>query len=429
MGWLYICRQDATPSTRDLSISEDVDDLDTLPTVSDSGNYFEAQAQIAASFGMSASVIKQMNAGAYTYDQIETLLAQRRHVLDTIRKIKHPSTTSVPPTPKNVNRPSEQPEDVIASVGTTAAPAGQNLSTTALSVTPAGKPCNTRADSMAATPGAASAKSGASESPKKQLKPKEVCNYQVCHNCRPFFQDRLASNLAPMLSSEAPALAEIEHGMLPVHDAAVVSKLGLRRPLLPPPLRRSEESMDITMHQRDGTGYDSFGQDTSSDWTPTTTISSSEGDSDLSEKFDLSPCPGAGVCPVWSPAEGCAYENGFEDGRRDINHGYSGGHLHGLGIVDISHQVSGARQMPSIMSTPDLTPSKGSSISLPNPLTTPMTDDTYSTSCSCSLPERSSPQSNKSSDSSAGSEVEVEGGVALTEEAVETGTPDIAMDK
>ena len=413
LGWLYACRQDTLPQTRDLSVS---DSLDSLPTVPDSGSYFEAQAQVAASIGMSASIIKQIIAGAYTFDQIEILLAQRRHVIDTIRRTKNPSTASVPPTPKSVTQHVGAPDDIITSVGTTASPVAQNLNISALPMSPAGTPCNTPA--QATTPNTSTSKADKTNSPKKEHKQNQACTYQVCHNCRPFFQDRLAMSFEPALNDEIPALAEKDVMALPVQSAMVVSKLGLRRRLPPSPLRRSEESMDITMHQRDGAGYESFGQETSSDWTLTTTTSS-EGDSELSDKFDLSPCPGPGACPVWVENEGCAYDQGLDDGQREISHSQ------GLGISGTDHQ---SRHMPgSLTSTPDLTPSKGSSVSLPNPPTTPLTAGTLATTYSYSLPDRSSPKSNKSSESSRGSEVEVEGGVALTEEAVETRTPDISV--
>lgn len=416
------------PPARHLAASESVD---SLPTVADSGSYFEAQAQIASSIGMSASVIKQMRTGAYTYDQIESLLAQRRHAIDTIRRTKNPSTASVPPTPQSPTRNGDNRDSVIASVGTTAASSPvailQKLNVAALPMPPAGTPYNTPAGSLASTPNATTSAATTEPPQKDQVGQKEICTYQVCHTCRPIFQDRLHMSFEPALNNEVPALDEGEMMTLPVQDAGIVSNLGLRRRPLPSPLRRSEESMDITMHQRDGNGYESFGHDTSSDWTPTTT--SSEADSDLSGNFDLSPCPGPGICPVWISSEGCAYELGFDDGKREINHGYSREErrlAEGLGIAGTDLPPS---QMPgSLTSTPDRsTASNGSSISLPNPPTTPLTAVTLSSSPSRSLPDRSSPASNKSSSSSTGSEVEVAGGVALTEEAVGSGTPDIAV--
>ena len=105
--------------------------------------------------------------------------------------------------------------------------------------------------------------------------------------------------------------------------------------------------------------------------------------------------------------------------------------------------------------TPGGTSSTASSISLPTPNTMPLapltpTDESFDEALSRRLGKSSKAVSmlelealpsekrrsrrwglgmrGKESSSSLGSEVEVEGGVALTEEAVETGTPDIATD-
>lgn len=416
------------PSAHHLSVSESVD---CLPTVDDQSSFFDAQAQVAASIGMSASVVKQMRAGQYTYAQIETLLAQRRHVIDVIRRTKNPSTASVPPTPQSSKHPTEALGDIIASVGGTAAPAAQQVIMSARFAPPAIAPVNTGFGAEGCSSAISSSNSTTSDSPRKKNKQTETCTYQACHTCRPFFQDRLGSSFEPVLENEAPKLDELDMKALPVHKAAIVSNLGLRRPLPRDPLRRSEESMDITMHQQDGYhGLDFVGQDLPSDWTSTPTTSS-DGDSDLSDKSDMSPCPGPGVCPVYHPTEGCAYDYGFDDGKREINHGHGRGdeiQVQGLGISGTGDQAP--RLSTSLPSTPDLTPSKGSSVSLPNLPTTPLTGGTVLTKYSAySLPDRSSPRSNKSSDSSEGSEVEVEGGVALTEEAVGTGTPDIAVEE
>lgn len=424
IGWLYACRQDLVQPTYDLSTS---DSADALPAVADDNSYFEAQAKIAASIGMSASVTKQMTAGAYTYDQIETLLAQRRLVIDTIKRTKHLSSASSSPIPvQHLTQGASAPKPRASR---NIPPAGQELNAASAPMNPTGKAVDAPSDSPEARSESETVVTFGAQSPRKRNRKTEMCSYQVCHNCRPFFQDRLPLNMEPALNGADEGLAKLDISALPVLDATVVGNLGLRRHHLLEPLRRSEESMDITMHQRDGSGYDSFGQDTSSDWTPTTTTSS-EADSDLSEKFDLSTCPGAVICPMWSATNGCAYDNGSEAGDRDINHGYIGRHhqvAHGLGISQPGGQAT--RATPDVISTRDMTPLKGSSISLPNLPTTPVTDETASTSCSCSLPDRSSPRSNKSSNSSKGSEVEVAGGLALTEEAVKTGTPDITSEE
>lgn len=411
------------PPAHSLNVSESAD---SLPTVSDYGSYFEAQAQVATSLGMSQSITKQMSSGAYTYDQIETLLAQRRHVIDTIRRTKHPSTGSVPPTPKSTTQTAQASENIIASVGTATASGLPDRSITAPLIA-AGE--DAAAGRQAVNPSSSQqANRIANESPRKGADHNEVCTYQACHTCRPFFKERLAVNLEPALRDEIAAPTEQDVSSLPVHDAAMVCNLGLRLRLLPAPLRRSDESMDITMHHCDGNGYEPFGPNTGSNWTPTTTTSS-ETESDLSRTFDISPRPGPLSHSADEASEGRESDPRVDSANGGTYRGYTGegGRLaRGLGISGTDEDAG--RASASTSSTPELTPSKGSSISLPNLPTTPLTGGVLPLSYSYSLPDRSSPASNKSSKSSRGSEVEVDCGVALTEEAVETGTPDISVE-
>ena len=453
LGWVYSCKStssdqlDRTRLTlldnvgqqdRLLQHQHLVPDSEALPVVPDTGDYFEAQAKVAESIGMSASVVKQMRAGEYSFDQIETLLQQRRHVLDVIRKAEDRSAQNPPlPPPSLAVKPQVPAENIIATAGTTTAPAVQHIGASSLPMTPAGTPANTPAESTTSTP------------TKKQRSPKKLtCNFQVCHACRPFFQDRLPMGFDSVLNNEVPALSQDEVKTLPVRDAKVVRNLGLRHP--PQPLLQDERTKDgihIAIPQSDGYGDDN----TTEDWTPADTTSS-EAESDLLEDVDDPyPCPGSGVCPLWSPLDGCAYDNGFDDGQRAAAHGF---------VLDqeIEQATPGRsynhlrRVQGSVSGTPGGTSSTGSSISLPEPKTelltptTPM-EPSFSLALESGLGKTGKAATvcgvmsddtkhnygfgkpripGKDSSSSLGSEIEVEGGVALTEEAVESGMPDIA---
>ena len=413
-----------------------VPDLEALPVVADSGNYFEAQAKVAESIGMSLSVVKQMRVGEYSFDQIETLLQQRQHVIDVIRKAESSSALSSPLLPMTSTLRSQPPsESVIASVGTIAAPAVQENNKDLLPMTPAGTPTNTPADSVSTTP----------TKTNKSVR-KLTCNFQVCHACRPFFQDRISLSFDTVLNSEVPALTDDEILKLPILDASMVRNLGVRLPPKPAPLDiQSHEGMNIAAHQGDG-----YADESSEDWTPTSTSNSEASSSLLQDTNDLYPCPGSGICPVWNESEGCAYENGFDDGKRAIHHGFAAdqefehaSNAHPYGYL--------RRTRDKITGTPGGTSSTGSSISLPELRTEPLTPTTPSdpalsfalegklgkagkaaTVCGVTFDDRrhkygfgKSGIAGKDSNSSLGSEVEVEGGVALTEEAVESGMPDI----
>ena len=384
---------------------------------------------------MSSSVLKQIRAREYNFDQIETLLEQRRHVIKIIRDTEYLSGGS---TLKSSERPSSQSQlpsrNVIASVGSTMAPAVQQTLASILPMAPAGTPTNTPSESKATTPTKSQAKAAK----------KQSCNFQVCHACRPFFQDRLPMSFDPVLNNEIPALTGEEMSKLKLLDPGIVRDIGLRHS------PRSQFALysqgDHQVHPGDGSG-----DDISEDWTPTTTTGSS-AESQLYGSFDPFPCPGAGVCPVYSEADGCAYDHGFDDGQRALTHGFNSeqdSDHSGVSYSRLRH-VRG-----SLRSTPGSTSSSGSSVSLPDPMIVPLTPTTSAESslsytlasglgktakaatvCGVMSDDKKTPYglgryriSSKDSNSSLGSEIEVEGGVALTEEAVGSGMPDIADEK
>lgn len=216
LGFVYSCQQDHLAKLRSNATS-----TEALPLVPDHGTYFEAQAEIAKSLGMSASVIRQMRAGEYCYEQIEKLLAQRRHVKDIIKQVEQPSARNTPPSPERLMNklpasPTQQ-DPIIASAGMPIVPALQQAGANSLPMTPAGTPYNTPAES-------------ASNTPTKKSSKKSKCNFQVCHACRPFFQDRLPMSVESVLNNEVPAVTETEMHKLPVRNANVVCNLGCRQP-------------------------------------------------------------------------------------------------------------------------------------------------------------------------------------------------------
>lgn len=384
---------------------------------------------------MSASIIKQMRAGEYCYEQIEILLAQRRRVKEVIRQAENPSARSTPTSPETPPtssgfRPSS--ENIIASAGLGIATSLQQAVDENLPMSPAGTPTNTPSESASSSP------------VRKRPSKKAKCNFQVCHSCRPFFQDRLPMNVNAVLNNEIPAVTEVEVEQLPVKDSNIIRNIGLREPSAETSIRSRGET------HRDGTYEDEQTEDS----TPTSVSSAWTDTSDEMTGGDVFPCPGAGRCPVHSPTEGCAYDHGFDDGHRALNHGFTADvQSH---YADRSNSPHGHYDYGSEMTTdsPHGTSSTGSSISLPDALRVPLTPPTPSrgtlgfnfteargfskkagkaaTICGDISDERRRSLGHyrfgmfgNDSNSSLGSEVEVQGGVALTEEAVEMRTPDI----
>ncbi len=387
--------------------------------VSDSSDYFEAQAKIAEAIGMSRSVINQMRQGEYSFDQIETLLQQRQHVLEVIAKSQHGSARSTPSIQAPPPQSQAPSENVIASVGTTAAPTIQQANVNGLPMSPAGTPANTPAISTTTTP-----------TKDNKTKKSGSCTYQVCHTCRPFLQDRLHMSFNPVLNNEVPAVTEKEITKLPLLDPSVVCNLGLRetpKPLPPVPM---QDITEARMHQVDG-----LDDDLSTDWTPTTTTSSAFDHDDSDDSVHSYPCVGGAGCPATNGTGLCTHEPRFQQQafqQRSSNYTRPN-HVRG-----------------SIDSTSGGTSSTGSSISLPEPKTEPLTPTSpgfapfglvistqlkkqkAATVCGEVENQRSHSTSRSvstNSSSSVGSEVEVEGGVALTEEGVGSRLPDIATEE
>lgn len=433
IGWLYACRQDWLLDHQDSMACKGIEEPLSVP---DDSDYFEVTARMATSLNMSSSVVNQIRAGAYTFDEVDKLISQKEHLNSVIRAKEQAAvdgtlTTLAKPVP-----------GVVASVGASATSALSNAAVDAEPIymdwsaySPAGR-----------TKG------------RKMLRKNDRCNYMVCHNCRPFLQDRIFTTVDTVMRGEQPPITEEEIKTLPMLLPSTIRGLGLS--YVPQSIERGglgdlqrSGSLDITMQYRDDTGE---GADS-----PPSSLSS-VGSSLYDDNFDNDngsvdpyPCPGSGVCPVYSRASGCAYDSGFDDGHRAYNHGF---------FVDenVNPNQHASQTTPDrsrnnlryiergATDTPGDTVSTASSISLPTPTTSPLTREMpdgqvyeyehaakgnkAATVCGVMSPSMNFQRlrlgsktglDSKESDSSFDSELEVDGGVALTEEAVGTGLPDI----
>jgi hypothetical protein len=443
IGWLYACHQDWLVDNQQNSVATAAESAIVVP---DDSNYFDAMARYATSIKMSPSVIKQIRDGQYNFDQVEKLIAQKEHLISTIKKIEGLSTDN---TPGSLHSNDFQPHtNIIASLGFSGTPSPTNQQH--LNVPPS--------SATTAQQNHARKDSSAGNSMRQAQMKADRCKYMVCHACRPFYHERLFVNIGSVVHGVYPAVTQEEAETLPVLDPAVVRGFGLRQVatpivLSPKRLERSE-TMDLTMMpSREG----EYEDETQLGWT-TSSNSSSLFDDDPQElpTFDPYPCPGPVICPVYSRNSGCAYDShDFNDGQRALNHGFVSSGPPGTpnSVTHTTPERPRARlrhMEGSVSDTPGRTSSSASSISLPTPITMPLTpgtptiqrfgDDINSkpgkaaTVCGVLSPginfsharlSVGSDMTGQDSHDSLGSEVEVEGGVALTEEAVETGLPDI----
>ncbi|KXT10061.1 hypothetical protein AC579_9683 [Pseudocercospora musae] len=397
LGWVYQCEQDdRIPQHAPLP------DIDATPLIPDSSDYFDAKARVAEHLHMSASVVKGIRNAHYDVDQIDTLIGQKEKLISVIAE----KESQFADAPANSRRTSFDPQNIISSVGASYQAPYQNCRVSASLPTLATPTAPMPSEPKVATP----TKQDSVLGKRSQNK----CCFQVCHTCRPYFGDRVFDTFETVLGNENNFLNHLKG--LPIMNASLARSIGLRPPL-PHILRsfQSQQSMDMTAHD----STDDASTQISVDWTPTNTNIEDETPLDSAELF---PCPGPLQCPVWSRKSGCAYDAGFDDGKRAENHGY---------LSRITPENSMSLLTGSIHGTPGEASSTASSISLPTPIRSPLAPLKANSVCGELNGEHHKIGlcSKHSSSSSFGSEIDVDGGVALTEEAVEARIPDIVTDE
>ncbi|KXT07250.1 hypothetical protein AC578_2343 [Pseudocercospora eumusae] len=396
LGWLYQCEQDDR-----IPQNDPLPDIDATPFIPDTSDYFDAKARVAELLRMSPSVVKAIRNGHYDVDQIDTLIAQKEKLISVIAEKESHFAHAPATSPRN----SFNPQNIISSVGASYQAPYQNCRVSA-SLPPSATP-------RPPMPSEAKVAIPTKQDSVLGKRSQDKCCFQVCHSCRPYFGDRAYETFETVLANETNFLNDLKG--LPIMSASLARNLGLRRP--PPHILRSfqsQQSMDITVHD----STDDASTQISLDWTPANTNIEDETPLDSAELF---PCPGPLQCPVWRRKSGCAYDAGFDDGKRAENHGY---------LSRITPENSMSLLTGSIHGTPGEASSTASSISLPTPTRSSLAPLKANSVCGELNGENQKiGLRSKHSSSSFGSEIEVEGGVALTEEAVEARIPDIVTDE
>ncbi|USW49329.1 hypothetical protein Slin15195_G026480 [Septoria linicola] len=290
-----------------------------MPPVPDDSAYFDIKARAAEHLKMSSSIIRGIRSGNYDFDQVDKLIAQREHAIETIKAQQGGQRGSCPPTSF---------EGIIASVGSSVQPSSPT-------------PANRRDSSVV------------------QHAPAVKCNFNICAGCRPYFADRLWASFESTFTTQA-GLTAADAQKLPIINADIARTIGLR-PTSPSPPRTAPShcSIDVT----DG----EVESDISVDWSVTNSGESDSGGSEPMDKSELFPCPGPLQCPVWSRSSGCAYENGsFDDGKRAENHGFANSITPEHSRSQLHHYTYVASSTPGASST------TASTVSLPATPTAPL---------------------------------------------------------
>lgn len=239
----------------------------------------------------------------------------------------------------------------------------------------------------------------AATTPTQTFRP-EPCRFKTCHRCRPYLCDRSWASFEAVYLGEARPLTMVDRYTLPIKDARIARTLGLQRPATP-------------------THNFPYTETTPTSATSNSTMDSSDYSSDWEDEFDSQHhTDTTGTTFIYSQ-----HRRAYTPTLRRV-----------------SRSISDTPSLSSA-STNSLRTLATSSTARTSPL--PLLDDEEEFDLSLAT-GRSKPRSEmpwsayrphnldavvlqKSSEESlvVGAEMEVEGGVALTEEAVRTHTPDI----
>lgn len=457
LGFVYVCRQDAqVPAFRaSKHVEYDVDQPDEL----DETNLHQTVAEIAIDLGMNDSIVKQILDKVYTVDEMAKLISQRERVVRLLKSAERHHQRKNASRQINPSQTGATSSPATAHAGYVAADRDQDTHSSGSNETPS---VNKEAKKA---PAGKSPKSASRPSPlpkSKNIRAITVmsspCNFQVCHRCRPGYRGRIYANLDSVLKEPQPALTEEDIKTLPVLDASILKNISLRRPapIAPPPGLDSGDMLADLGFTSSASGH--FGEGP----TQVSRDSSNLG-RESPEGPDRFPCPGPGVCPLFTEQRGCAYDSGFDDGQRAFSHGFLRDEVDPLAVLSRQSEHGTPSSTPyrsrhledAVYDTPGGTSITASSISQPTPTTVPLSsvaqeeEDKLEDQLASLLgkPRQKAPVSertntsglaggmptsgldrqlrHKRDSSSTGGEVFVRGGVALTEEAVETGSPDI----
>lgn len=253
-GWLYVCTQDNEAARADpaaTAVDSFLDDDDNSPTTSDS----------TAVLALSSSVRAQIRGGLYTPVQIERLKEQKRKVQKTItQSTRSNSPVNQRPSPATYKRAERSITPSMA------IPHKSDLKSTTASLV----------SKMATL-------DGTEKSAQEAAQILTPCQYKCCHRCRPHFQDRLHTSFEVAFSSQTKPVTREEALTLPVLDAAIVCRFGLQTP------RRSTLRPINTS-------------------TPSSSTDSTSMAVDALEMPDASPSPSLNMTPSPAPSTDGCYE-------------------------------------------------------------------------------------------------------------------------
>ncbi|KAF2838071.1 hypothetical protein M501DRAFT_992948 [Patellaria atrata CBS 101060] len=409
LGWVYACTQDRTAAETPGSTTA------ATPSASDLCGKSILRVNLEKA-GLSESLILQAEAGCYTEEQITQLRHQKAQVKAQIIAVSIVEGSA---------NESYQYRDVTSSL----------IAQHGASIT--GQP--------AQLPSPPSSPERSTPKKNKRKSSPLSCNFRCCHNCRPYYRDRIYSSFDAVFANEVPPLTHTQLQTLPVQPAEIVANLGLRTTY-----PNSSDELDASI-TTDSMSYDTPSNTSSEEEVIRQSIQTAEKMYSLrrSESSGGSGRPG-GETPIGEGASGLrtrlkkAFQNAIRPTRESSSDGSSitlplpgtskmrdmseGTDEFDLG--SIRRRLRGEKSKKTKYNSANRSgPVEARSSTTWDGLNGTMIEGPYKGEIAVSLTENGTmlPMEHSEPDavSEAGSEIEVQGGLALTEEAVEMHTPDI----
>ncbi|EON69579.1 hypothetical protein W97_08839 [Coniosporium apollinis CBS 100218] len=213
-GWVYICRQDTRPSPPAALPSA------VAPTSHVSSDPSNPSPSELISLGFSNSEIKAVENAVYTVEQLVRIGKQKQHLKSVIESELGKTADS----PTSATSPENTPPSITHSP--------QDASSSDV---------NHRKDSVQqeSMPGAHKILGKFKRRLRQESK---TCTFLCCHSCRPYYRDRIYTSVNSVFAEGVEPLQPSDTAELRVLDATVLRSIGIPTPY---ELRPVESSLDL----------------------------------------------------------------------------------------------------------------------------------------------------------------------------------------
>lgn len=372
LQWIYLCTLDSCNDYKTSPVDSVFSDVSTTAK----GNI---QDDLRA-LGFSESILAQAEAGIYTPEQIETLKKQKLNLTAVIAGTPPPSSTD------KTSLPSRSDDSV-----------GRNTLKS-----------NKTTSSRSSRP--------------------EPCHFKACHHCRPYLHDRSWTSFEAVYRGEARPLTMTDRYTLPIKDANIARSIGLYCP--------ATQTSDTDMSdRRHNPSSDQEEEDSPISGTSSSAMDSDDYSSDWEDEFDSQHRTNPTGSTIIYSLHSHVYHNGTPPRS-----------FAGQTLRRISGSISDSPSQNSSTSSSNSPRATTTSTARTSPLPQDREEEEefdISLAAARRNKNRSSEQQTRnthhcqppnlaavllqgsSCEESLSGEMEVDGGVALTEEAFRTHTPDV----